>query len=65
MILGGPYIIKNDMVIFIKLRSQTSKSVQDVRKLALETCICVSSWCLACLDVLRVIVLGEADVEGL
>ena len=38
-------------------------NVEDTRKLALETCMCVSWVCLACLKVLRVIVLSETNVE--
>ena len=48
---------------FMKFGGQTSKNVQDVRKLTLETCMCVSWWCLACLDVLLAIILCKTDVE--
>ena len=40
------------MLSFMKLRGQTSKNIQDVQKLDLETCMCVSWVCLTCLKVL-------------
>lgn len=51
------------LLIFLKFRGQTSKIVQEVRKIALETYMCVSWVSVAYIKVLRVIVLGENDVE--
>ena len=67
MRLWGPYMIKNDvlgiMLGYMKLWGQTSLNVQDVRKLAHETWMCVSCY-QECLDVLNVIVLGKTYVQG-
>ena len=48
------------MFIFMKFRSQTSKNAQDVRKLALESLVC-----LACLDVFYVFIFVDNFMEGI
>lgn len=45
------------MLSFINYRGKMFKNIQNLRKLALETCVCVSQVFLACLDVFEVFVL--------
>ena len=48
------------MSILVKLRGQTSKNVHDIRKVCLETTLCV----YACFIEFYVFVLDEIDMVG-